>query len=348
MDPSAVTGGRFVISPTLPVLSLGSGTFTTAQSVSITCATPGVTIYYTIDGTVPNSTSPVYTGTPIAITRSLTLNARSPRSAATPIASRSRRRTYIETVPPVFSVAPGTLHRAPIRRAVRRRPRGADHLLHAGRLHPNLPPPVNTLAPISVGYSETISAYATVSGLTDSTVATGVYSVSGIITTVVGTGIQGETGDGGQAASARIYEPYDVKVDSTNNLYIAAPYTLRKVNSSGIISTIPVTHSNGSYFYPVSLAIDPSNNLYIADDGGFIDEVSAAGVASTLYNGTPHNGLGYRLSNETAVAYDNGSIYFADGGSAQGGQTVDLDSGDSATRHRRAARRHLRVEQLHQ
>ena len=43
-----------------PVLSLAAGTFIQAQEVSITCATEGATIYYTLDGTDPTANSSVY------------------------------------------------------------------------------------------------------------------------------------------------------------------------------------------------------------------------------------------------------------------------------------------------
>ena len=36
-----------------PVINLASGTYTGAQSVTVDCATPGVNIYYTVDGTEP-------------------------------------------------------------------------------------------------------------------------------------------------------------------------------------------------------------------------------------------------------------------------------------------------------
>ena len=43
-----------------PVFSPLPGTYTTAQQVSLTSATPGATIYYTVDGSTPTHSSPVY------------------------------------------------------------------------------------------------------------------------------------------------------------------------------------------------------------------------------------------------------------------------------------------------
>jgi len=45
-----------------PVFSPASGTYTSAQSVTISDATPGATIYYTTNGTVPTSSSTMYAG----------------------------------------------------------------------------------------------------------------------------------------------------------------------------------------------------------------------------------------------------------------------------------------------
>lgn len=45
-----------------PVFSPAGGTYSAAQSVTITDATPGAVIYYTMDGSTPTANSPVYTG----------------------------------------------------------------------------------------------------------------------------------------------------------------------------------------------------------------------------------------------------------------------------------------------
>jgi len=57
-----------------PTFSPDGGTYTSPQSVTISCATDGATIYYTIDGTTPTASSTPYTE-PITVSESLTLMA---------------------------------------------------------------------------------------------------------------------------------------------------------------------------------------------------------------------------------------------------------------------------------
>ncbi|MCR5014368.1 MAG: chitobiase/beta-hexosaminidase C-terminal domain-containing protein, partial [Bacteroidales bacterium] len=57
-----------------PVFSPYAGTFTEAQEVSISCATEGATIYYTLDGTDPTTESTVYSA-PITVSETTTIKA---------------------------------------------------------------------------------------------------------------------------------------------------------------------------------------------------------------------------------------------------------------------------------
>lgn len=57
-----------------PTFSPEAGTYTTAQSVTISCTTDGATIYYTTNGDVPTTSSAVYS-TPIAISETTTVKA---------------------------------------------------------------------------------------------------------------------------------------------------------------------------------------------------------------------------------------------------------------------------------
>ena len=106
---SAVASATYTITPTVltPAFSPVAGTYTSAQSVSISDATSGATIYYTTNGTTPTTSSTRYTG-PITVSSTETLEA---IAAATgdPSAVASATYTITPTVStPAFSPAAGT------------------------------------------------------------------------------------------------------------------------------------------------------------------------------------------------------------------------------------------------
>ncbi len=128
-------------------------------------------------------------------------------------------------------------------------------------------------------------------------------SVSGIITTIAGTGTAGYTGDGGAASVAKINGPVNLAFDGSGNLYIADinSNVVRKISASGIISTIAGTGVSGysgdggaatvaNLNRPSGLAADGTGNLYIADcSNNAIRKVSVTGIITT-YAGTGGSG----------------------------------------------------------
>ncbi len=118
---------------------------------------------------------------------------------------------------------------------------------------------------------------------------------SGIITTIAGNGTLGFSGDGGAATDANLQNPIDVAVDRSGNIYIAdqGNYRVRKVNTSGLISTIAGNGTSSStgdggpatdagVFSPYGLALDDSGNLYIAEYyRNHIRKVWRSGMIST-------------------------------------------------------------------
>jgi sugar lactone lactonase YvrE len=155
----------------------------------------------------------------------------------------------------------------------------------------------------------------------------------GEINTVAG-GDYGDSGDGGPAIDAELYNPSAIAVDGSGNLYIAdtGNNKVRKVGTDGIIITVAGT---GDYGYsgdgnpalnaqlrnPAGVAVDAAGNLYIADKyNNRIRKVAPNGIISTIagtgendYSGDGSLAVAAKLSSPGGVAVDaHGNVYIAD------------------------------------
>ena len=151
---------------------------------------------------------------------------------------------------------------------------------------------------------------------------------AGTITTFAGTGEKGFSPDEGPAVEASLGYPRGVAVDGPGNVYIAAGSRIRKVDSTGTITTIA---GRGGFFggdggpaveaqfhYPSGMAVDVAGNLYIADTGNHrIRKVDATGTITTIagrtFSGDGGPASQAQLSEPEGVAADRaGNVYISD------------------------------------
>ena len=96
-----------IILPTaMPVISPASGTYNTIQSVTLSTPTPGATIYYTLDGTYPTTSSPVYSGPITATTNTAIIALATAPNYST--SSGARANYTIVAPPPTITPQSGT------------------------------------------------------------------------------------------------------------------------------------------------------------------------------------------------------------------------------------------------
>ena len=158
-------------------------------------------------------------------------------------------------------------------------------------------------------------------------------AANGNIGTFAGNGITGFAGDGGQAASARLFGPRGVAVDSAGNVYIAdtANNRVRQVAPNGVITTVAGTGSpgvsgdgglatNALVGNPVALATDSVGNVYIADGSARVRKLFPSGLITTIagagtlgYSGDGGSATDALLNGPSALAVNAaGSVWVAD------------------------------------
>jgi sugar lactone lactonase YvrE len=156
-------------------------------------------------------------------------------------------------------------------------------------------------------------------------------ALDGTISTFVGNGLNGYSGDGGSASSASLSYTLALAIDSNGNLYVADQNNyVRKVNiSTGIITTLA---GNGSFghsgdggpatsaglYRPNGLAVDASGNVYISEyygmdvrrvDGvtGIITTIAGNGTYGASGDGGP--AVNAQIANPEGLAVSNGFLY---------------------------------------
>ena len=158
-------------------------------------------------------------------------------------------------------------------------------------------------------------------------------ATNGNISTLAGNGVNGFSGDGGQATGAMLNGPQAVAADSQGNVYVGdtANNRVRKVAPNGVITTVAGSGDagysgdggaavNAQVGNPAALAVDTAGNIYIADASSRVRKVFLSGIITTIagngtkgYSGDGGSASNATLSGPSALAVNAaGSIWVAD------------------------------------
>jgi sugar lactone lactonase YvrE len=152
-------------------------------------------------------------------------------------------------------------------------------------------------------------------------------AVTGITTTIAGTGTQGFSGDNALATNATIDSPTGLALDAANNLYLADTHNhrIRRIDAAtGIITTIAGTGAQGftgdnatattsTLALPHGITLDAAGNLYLADTAnhrirridavtGIITTVAGDGTQAFAGDGAPAISASLDTPRSTAIS----------------------------------------------
>lgn len=201
--------------------------------------------------------------------------------------------------------------------------------------------------PFNVVFDKKGNLYVSVNG--DSNVKKVDFS-TGKVTVVAGSGEVGFSGDGGQAAAAKLANPTGLALDGKGNLFISdsGNERIRKVNlSTGIITTVAGTGETGfsgdgvdatkaELANPLGLAIDNAGDLYVVDRGNnMVRKITmSTGKITTIvgngesgYSGDGELAKNAMLANPTGLAFNNaGDLFVVDRGNNRIRKISGLDN----------------------
>ena len=160
-----------------PTFSPGAGTYSSAQTVTISDGTSGATIYYTTNGTTPTTSSTHYTA-PVTVSVTQTLEAIATASgySQSAVGSAAYTITLPQAATPTFSPGAGTYSSAQTV-TISDGTSGASIYYTTNGTTPTTSSAVYSSA-INVATSETLEAIATASGYSQSAVGSAVYTIS--------------------------------------------------------------------------------------------------------------------------------------------------------------------------
>ena len=227
-----------------PTFSPGTGTYTSAQTVTISTTTPSATIYYTMNGTTPTTSSPVYTG-PISVASSETLVAFATASSfsSSAVASAAYTINLPAAATPAFSVPAGA-YTATQTVSISDATSGSTIYYTTNGATPTTSSPVYG-GPVTVSSTETLKAIATVNGYSTSAVGSAAYIINLPVTATPTFNVPSGTYTSSQSVLIADTSPGSIVYYTTNG---ATPTT-----SSAVFSS-PLTVSSTETLQAIAMA----------------------------------------------------------------------------------------------
>ena len=175
--PSAVASATYTITPpaAAPTFSPAPGTYTSVQTVSMLDATPGVSIFYTTNGSTPTATSAQYGG-PITVGSTQTVKAIASGAgySASPVGTAAYT-IHLTAAAPTFSPAAGTYTSA-VTVTFSDATSGATIYFTTNGTTPTTGSTKYT-GPVTVSATATIKAIAVATGYANSSVSSAAYTI---------------------------------------------------------------------------------------------------------------------------------------------------------------------------
>ena len=329
---SAVASATYTITatPSLPAVSTptfspGGGAYTSAQSVTISDATSGATIYYTTNGTAPGMSSAEYTG-PITVSSTETLEAIAAATGYTDSTVASAAYTITSSLPsvatPTFSPAAGTYTSA---QSVTISDATSDATIYY-TTDGTTPTTSSTkyTGPITVSSTETLEAIAVATGDTDSAVASAAYTITRQPNFMLGTSPASLTvNSGGQGTVTLTVTPVNgfdspvILACSGLPAWATCSFDQATVTPSGGAATTQLTISTSAQ----SSALQPGSRPFFP--------LTALAMTVCLFGWRKRRGWHHWLL--LAVAYAGLGLLFGCGGTSGGGGTSATPTPKSTT-----------------
>ena len=310
-----------------PTMSPGGATYTLPQSITIATSTSGATIRYTTDNTTPSQTNGIIYIGPVTINFTSTLKAIAYKTGMDDSDIKSENYTISKTIAPTMSPDAGaysspqsiTLVSLTLGASIRYTLDGSTPSSTVGTVYS---------APISVAANVTIKAIAYKTGITNSDITTGIYTIScaipafsllpGTYNSTQSLSLSSTTSEAsiryttdGSTPSSTNGTIYTSAISVSSNITLKAIAYKTGMNNSSVISGVYSIKCASPVYSPIAGNYNASQTLTISSSTiGASIRYTTDGSNPSQTNGTLYSSSFVVSSTSTvkAITYKNGNL----------------------------------------